>query len=267
MDFKIFRKALSELEKNGKPQIALHQYGEPLLHPSIGKLIAYAKKRGFKIILYTNGTQLNDSMIEMLRENLVDGVRVSFVPDKKKYESLWKGANYEQTLQNLLSFSEKSNSWEEGPKLTINLLHEYNSPLKKTMDEAAKIFGKYQKTQFSFDEIAPLSGSDPNLNYRPVEQYQTPCVQTYTHIAILHNGDVSPCCADLNGEFILGNINNAHLSDMRNSKKMIMLREKLFTNKACEINICKNCTSCHSEKTLLSRDLNRVATWLFRIFK
>ncbi|MDI6704256.1 MAG: radical SAM protein [bacterium] len=58
MSLSLYKKIVSECSRLGF-SICLSGFGEPLLHPEFSKMIEYAKDRGLKICLYTNGVNLN----------------------------------------------------------------------------------------------------------------------------------------------------------------------------------------------------------------
>ncbi len=261
MDFNTFKLALGELNKNGKPIIALHQYGEPLLHPDLGKFLNYALKQGFKIHIYTNGTLLDSAKRALIKKYPVDALRISFSPDRKNYEKLWRNASYETTLENLRLFLAESQTWKIKPNLTINLLHERGIDLEKLKQRADKLFGNWPNLSYQFDEMIKLSGNDPALHYHKLPKIGVPCELTYTQTAILHNGDVSPCCNDLNGEIILGNIKTSKLKEIRNNNKSINLRQKINSGDTDRIPICRNCPLCRANDPLITKDLKK----LFRL--
>ena len=64
MDFEVFRKIIDNMEKwGGKIKVLLLQgWGEPLLHPDIVKMVAYAKEKRVaeKIRIISNGSLLTD---------------------------------------------------------------------------------------------------------------------------------------------------------------------------------------------------------------
>ena len=51
-------------------EVALHGWGEPLLHPDIFKMISYAKSLGAKVSVITNGILLGNKMEQILASGL-----------------------------------------------------------------------------------------------------------------------------------------------------------------------------------------------------
>nr|WP_281069432.1 SPASM domain-containing protein [Methanococcus voltae] len=62
-----------------------------------------------------------------------------------------------------------------------------------------------------------------------------------TDLCILSSGLCVPCCYDLNGDFVMGDINNSTLLEVWNSEKYIDFRTKMFTGRRQEIEICRKC--------------------------
>ena len=66
------------------------------------------------------------------------------------------------------------------------------------------------------------------------------CYGTRSHIAILVNGDVIPCCLDSKANLKLGNIFEDDIEDILNSKLFKELNTG-FKNNQLVSNLCKNC--------------------------
>ena len=66
------------------------------------------------------------------------------------------------------------------------------------------------------------------------------CYGLNTHIAILVDGTVVPCCLDSNGVINLGNIYKDNLEDIINSDRYQNLLKSFRDRKPCE-ELCKSC--------------------------
>ena len=66
------------------------------------------------------------------------------------------------------------------------------------------------------------------------------CYALKDHIGILNNGDVVPCCLDVNGVIKLGNIYNDNLDNIINGKRYSNMLNGFKNNKKCE-ELCKHC--------------------------
>ena len=61
-----------------------------------------------------------------------------------------------------------------------------------------------------------------------------------SHIGILVNGDIVPCCLDYNGTITLGNILNDKIDDILKGKRAKNMQENFLNNKKCE-EFCRHC--------------------------
>lgn len=117
LKFEIFKKIYDEVKP---PYLNLTGFGEPLLNPDLFKIITYARKKGSFVKMDTNGMLLNKENAEKLLDTGVDIVSNSIDGmDKKTYESIRIGANYEQVIGNLKNFVRRRN--ERKSKTEIHL--------------------------------------------------------------------------------------------------------------------------------------------------
>jgi len=74
-------------------EIALHGWGEPFLNPEIFRMISYAKKRGFKTSITTNGTFLTENNINRLLDSGLDILALGYYDMNIASKSLSKAEN------------------------------------------------------------------------------------------------------------------------------------------------------------------------------
>jgi MoaA/NifB/PqqE/SkfB family radical SAM enzyme len=80
MDFSLFKKIVDEISDEGiTDTLAYYLMGEPLLYPQIFEAIEYAKERGLKVEITTNGSLLTDAVIEELVNRELDILVISVV--------------------------------------------------------------------------------------------------------------------------------------------------------------------------------------------
>jgi radical SAM protein with 4Fe4S-binding SPASM domain len=64
---------------------------------------------------------------------------------------------------------------------------------------------------------------------------------------IFYNGDVNPCCGDIDGELVLGNIRDLSIKELWYGKKINRIR-KMMTNRVIEeLPVCMGCDGCSKE--------------------
>jgi MoaA/NifB/PqqE/SkfB family radical SAM enzyme len=78
MSEKVFDDILSGLEMcTEKPEIFMGGYGEPLFHPKLLQFVEQAKRRGFRVVMITNGVLLTQDISRKLIDLKLDMIWVS----------------------------------------------------------------------------------------------------------------------------------------------------------------------------------------------
>lgn len=87
-------------------KITFHVMGEPMLHPQIFQIIAYAKDRGLKVGLTTNGSLFTRANRERLLALDIDQINISLqTPDEESFSQRRADVlTAEEYFQNILSF-------------------------------------------------------------------------------------------------------------------------------------------------------------------
>ena len=210
--------------------IYFHLMGEPLMHPKINELIDLASK-SFNINITTNGY-----LLDKIKNNKnIRQINVSLQSFNEKYNK-----SIDDYLNNIFESSEillKNNTiinyrlWinTKYRDLIINKLNEYY----KVNINGNTIISDNVFIEFDEEFIWPdLCNSYFNE--------EGSCMGLRTHIGILVDGTVVPCCLDTNGVINLGNIYEEDLKDVLNKKIVNDMKENFKNNK--KINkLCKHC--------------------------
>jgi len=102
MDMGIFEKILADLEELPVcREVVLGGFGEPLMHPEIGEIVARLKEKGYKVRITTNGMLLQGELLEQLVEQRVDEVIVSVDSFKEKRFADIRRGELDRLLENL----------------------------------------------------------------------------------------------------------------------------------------------------------------------
>ena len=213
--------------------IYLHVQGEPLLHPQINEMIEIAYNKGFKINLTTNGTlldnltnfrylrQINISLQSMINKNIdslayYDKIIDLIKNNENTYISLRIWGNFE--AEKIISYFET--------KLDKHTIISKNGKSHKLTDH---VF-------FSLDD----EFSWPSLDM-PINSCKGTCQGTISHVAILVDGTVVPCCLDKDGIIELGNIYQTTFSEIIKSERFNSIRDNFKKHIVTE-ELCQKCT-------------------------
>lgn len=179
MDRDTFTRAISFLEKEQSPFgfVRLHHFGESLLHPDINEYLTYLKSKGIKWRLSTNGKLLSKTEIRKMLLSY-DGELVI---------SLENGANIVD-VNSLIKEKVKQKS-----KLVI-LLQTFGF-----FDTSKLLKGPYKLIKSELHSWGETGASD----------YRYCSFLSKDWVCILWDGTIVSCCFDMEGECVLGNINDS----------------------------------------------------------
>ena len=245
MDFRLFTKIIDENTHLGT--VWLHNFGEPLLHPELPKMIRYCKNKHVRTGISTNATLLTQDVAEDLIDAGLDHVVFSFDgATKETYEKIRVGANFYNVRENILSFVRtKQEKNVKNPFVTVQIIR-----MKETDADIKTFYNFWKKVGVdsirikSFDTFAGSVGTNEAKGeylYNCAQRFRYPCKWLWKEVVILVDGTVVMCCRDYDGEIELGNIKEKKLKDIWNSKQIKDLRKKHKNMDFKDIPICSKC--------------------------
>ncbi len=95
---------------------------------------------------------------------------------------------------------------------------------------------------FSFGKIHNWAGDDSNGD-QPAGTVRKPCSRLWRTCTVLAGGDVSLCCLDYDGQFVLGHLDrNTTIHDVWHSEAYTAVRAKHKRGEQGDLSLCQNCT-------------------------
>ena len=89
-----FKQLINAVKSMGTTRLILTGEGEPFLHPRMFELVSIAKQAGFSVVLFTNGTLLNETAIQSLVHSRLDILKVSlWANSTREYMQAYPGSN------------------------------------------------------------------------------------------------------------------------------------------------------------------------------
>lgn len=221
--------------------IYLHIKGEPLLHPKLDEILSICDKEKIEVNITTNATLIKEKFNILNSHKSLRQINISLYSEnnyKDYFEKVFETCKILSTkmfisyrIWNLENFKLDKKSTD----IVNKIIASYNlSPLiveKLYNDIDIKIDNN---TFVNKENLFVWPDLSNNL------EIDNKCYGLDTHIGILSDGTVVPCCLDGNGEINLGNIFKENLNDILNSNKAKEIIEGFKNNKStCEL--CKNC--------------------------
>ena len=221
--------------------IYLHVKGEPLLHPNIIEIINLAEKYNLKVNLTTNGILFDKYAKELGQCKNLNKINFSLHSENNKDNYLEDIFNYIKYLSQKTTiiyrlWTLKNNILDEKSTIIVDKIKSYYNLSTKTVEKIKA--EKNIKIQSTIYVDKDNYFEWPTINNHKSCGY---CHALKTHIAILVDGTVVPCCLDSDGIINLGNIFNETLENIINKKRYIDLK-KSFQDKRPKEDLCKSCT-------------------------
>ncbi len=218
----------------------LHVMGEPLTHPLLPEFIVYARQKGFKVAVTTNGTLLKNR-----REDLLKAQPYKVSISVHSFEEGTK-ESYLAYLQQCMEFADHAS---RGGILTVLRLWNRGYDKGRNLDTLA-LLQQYFKEEWTAGSRGFRIRDKLHLEYG--DRFVWPdmedeegdgrvfCYGLKDHFGILCDGSVIPCCLDREGVITLGNIYEQPIREILTGERAVQIAEGFQRRQAVE-ELCKKC--------------------------
>lgn len=245
MNFELFRRLVDEASGRVQ-QINLFHRGEPLLHPQICEMVAYASSRGLRTRIHTNGTVLSD---ELSRELVAAGVAVTSFSfdgyDREMYEANRPGADFDCVLGNIIRFLElKKTSGSRKPFVVIELMEITNLPpgqIRKKRRQFLSVFDGLPLDKFVIRRPHNWAGLIKTDLTTASGHGRIPCPLLWHALVVFWDGRVMPCPQDFFGVLQIGDAQKEPLFECWNGYPIRALRREMSKPDQIERHPCVDC--------------------------
>lgn len=243
--------------------------GEPLLNPQFIDFINHASKYDVNISVMTNGSLINNEMVELFKKNNVS-VQVSLDGTEEVYEKIRKNASYRKTIEGIKKLTEGGvitdisfvpsritipdfdNVLKIIKEMNINLLHmpflekygraEENYDILEIRDDELisfleKIIEDYYLGKFGNIKVGFIENIKNQLLFPQIKESCKACQELA--LGIDYSNSVYPCSELIMDEYKIGNIGDSLDTIRSNFRKMICNLSNVSVN---NVEKCKNCT-------------------------
>ena len=218
-----------------------HLMGEPLLHPSLGRFLAIAGERGFRVILTTNGTLLAKKEEILLAAPALYKVNLSL----QSFEAN-EGGTLCDYVNQCGAFAAKTAAagkicelrlWNRGGRERLNgeILHLLEERFPAPWEESPRSIKLAERVFLAEDDKFDW----PELE-APDRGERCFCYGLRDQVGVLVDGTVVPCCLDHDGDLPLGNLFDQELSYIMSTDKARRIYDGFSKKKAIEP-LCRSC--------------------------
>lgn len=225
--------------------------GDATMNPDFAKMIKYASQKGFKADMSTNG-MLVDRYIDQLVDSGLDRLIFAIDGATQEIQSKYRiNSNLDKIKDNVkLLIEARKKSAKKFPKeVVIQTVISRNN--EKQIPELIKMAEDLGVDKIRFKSLAVNLGGE-YLKGKEFQESFLPENKDYWRkgqdillcpalgeIVILYNGDISICCSDFAGKYIMGNIlKENNFNKVVYGKKYNETRKKILKK---SLPICKNC--------------------------
>jgi hypothetical protein len=222
MDDGLYRSVVRQLAGMGVGRASLFLFGEPLCHPRLNELVAYAVGHGVDPILNTNAMALTEGRSRKLLDAglktvifSVDGVT------PEVFSAVRRGGDLERVRANILRFLELASEYRPRPNTVVQFAV---SKLNEHEVDAFRAFWEGRVDRLNFTRVTEYAGIEGLKTYEYRTRERRPCPDTWSKMVILADGTVTTCCLDLNGDLAMGDAAVTPLADLWRSPRWRALR-------------------------------------------
>lgn len=218
-----------------------HLMGEPLCHPKLSSFLTLAGEAGFKVILTTNGTLLEQKQDVLISSPGLHKVNISL----HAFEANDLTMPFETYLQQCFSFGQAA----QGKKLVVYRLWNQGGADKRNQEILAAMEAAFprpwivERRGIRVGDRVYLEYGDkfdwPDLN-APDGSERVFCYGLRDQIGVLCDGTVVPCCLDHEGDLALGNLFETSLEEILNTPKAQAIYHGFSEKRAVE-ELCRKC--------------------------
>jgi len=237
-------------------------WGEPLLHPDLPKMIAYAAKRDLSTNLSSNFSLMTPGLAKDLIDSGLEYIIASIDgADEETYRQYRQGGNFQEVINNLKMFLEVRRKAKSGtPFVEFQCLMTAHTEKKV---EAIKSFAlglgvdrvRFMPLAVPFfpyrgQDISPYASWFPQnpesfrYQYEPGKPANSgPCFWLYEGLTLNPDGGVSPCCRSYFHQEDFGNILETPIRTIFNNEKFQTSRSLFskFPRFDEAKNVCNGC--------------------------
>lgn len=254
--------------------VMLGGVGEPLLHPQFKEIVKLTAKNKKKINIITNGTLLNDDLIEFLmKEKMLNQISISLnASNGEEYTSICKVKSdvFNKTVLNIKKLVDAKKKYKSKAEIVVSGVcsHEFMSSSYKFLDFCDKLnvdrIDLHRYIDFDIkdaltdiddfnDEIDKLYKysnynilTKTNLPHKiSKENYSKNCDWYFKNLSFDSYGNIGSCGRVINPSKAYGNINDKN--DIWNNKYMQSMRKK-FIEDPIVTKYCQKCVENYKDR-------------------
>jgi MoaA/NifB/PqqE/SkfB family radical SAM enzyme len=250
MDMALYRQIIDQVAGHAYDVNLFHR-GEPLMHPRLPEMVAYAREKGLYTRVHTNITLLNEKKGRALIDAGLDYLSCSFDGyEKEMYEQNRVGAQFEWALDHLIRFLQLKRERRARQPYVVLQVMEIGAPPRNELRRLRRQFlDRFrglpldrvvlrEPHNWAGDVFVPELSRDALL---ADGRRFTPCTFLWYSSTIYWDGSVSACPQDFFGKLGMGDLRDKPLREIWNDDRLVDLRRRMTTGDIPKELPCYSC--------------------------
>ena len=230
MQWEIFKRLADECGPNGT-LLRLCGGGEPFLYPDLGRTVKYAKDRGCKVSIITNGSVDVSEVIDV-----ADMIEFSVdAGTSEEYKKIRVGLDWDKLNKNVRNAYLK----RKKTKLICSIINQKGIDLERAKRHWEFLDAVQVRKYLTFKgDVQDRSADD--TPFLPPEK-RVPCPWLFDRMCITTEGDFTYCGADVRCDYVIGNIKDRTIADVWNGPEYAEIRNAHLNRRGGEVKMCAEC--------------------------
>jgi len=252
MTLDFFGAVLTQLKPYTK-SLAFHVMGDPLTLSNLEQYLNAAHKEGFEVELTTSGYYLHKTQLSTLFHPCVRQLNISLNSYNKNALSL----SFEAYVNTVLEVCAQKTAHYPKPFINLRLWNIDEAQSERSFNEQLfEKFSSFFKLDLNAQNIHKTQPKSLRLaskvllhfdgyfewpSLKSLHVSDATCYGLKSHIGILADGSVVPCCLDGEGVINLGNLHETQLENILHSERAQAIIKGFAEHKAVE-ELCRKCS-------------------------
>jgi len=252
MPLAFFKDVISQLQPYTK-ELAFHVMGDPLTLSNLDEYLGVSYEKGFEVVLTTSGYYLKKNSFKTLFHPGVRQINISLNSFNKNSLNL----TFDDYMDAVFELCTQKLAHHPKPFINLRLWNfdevcseaDFNRLLFKKLSDFFDIKLDVEELYANRPKSLRLASKvllhfDSYFEWPSLDSThdtQGTCYGLKSHIGILANGTVVPCCLDGEGVIDLGNLNDSTLDEVLSAPRATAIREGFMQAKAVE-ELCRKCS-------------------------
>lgn len=251
MKMDLYRKCIDDMKRFPRPlkMLRFAAIGEPLLHPEIAEMVAYAKEAGIaqSVDIVTNGSLLTHELSDKLIDAGLDRLRISVegLTSADYLENARADVNVSRFVEEIRYFYEHSRHTHVYIKIIDYMVREAEARqrffelFQPICHSAAIEHLTPTVAEIDYERLSGGMETDKPQNGEALLEAEV-CPQGFYMMQINPDGKVVPCCS-MKYPAVLGDVTEHTVPELWTGAPFQEFRRRLLTDRGQASPVCRDC--------------------------